>query len=166
MRRLRRHEIELRIAICKAFEDDPTLRYVDLEEQFSTSAYTIARALEQDVAYWQAMLGRRGAAMMTADQAQVAVETRGTAEHAVVVVRGVLDDDDKVSYSLLDNETGKWDAVPGTTPVDALAGHFKMGFEIVAAMKTERGVIPLAGAWEIWLKRWLPRKEKSTGGTA
>jgi len=29
----------------------------------------------------------------------------------------------------------------------------KMGFEVVAVMKTERGAGPLAGTWEAWLKR-------------
>ena len=162
MRKLRRAEIELRINICKAMDEDPTLRYVDLQDRFATSAYTISRALKGDVEQWMAMLGKRGAAARPADQVPAVAEDHGAAEHAVVVVRGVLDDDDTVSYSILDSEAGEWDAVPGTTPVDALAGHFKMGFEIVAATKVERGARPLVGTWEVWLKRRLPKK--STGG--
>ena len=54
-------------------------------------------------------------------------------------------------YSILDDTTGAWDAAAGTTPLGALAGHFKMGFEVVAVMKTERGGGPLAGAWEVCL---------------
>ena len=59
----------------------------------------------------------------------------------------------KTTTSILDNTTGACDAAAGTTPLGALAGHFKMGFEVVAVMKTERGAGPLAGTWEVWLKR-------------
>ena len=162
MRRLRRAEIELRVAICKALDEDSSLRYVDLQERFNTSPYTVARALKETTEYWMAKLKKPGASTKPVDQAQVAVPSTGLAEHAVVVVKGELDDDDTVSYSIQDNETGGWDVVPGTTPVDALVGHFKMGFEIVAATKVDRGARPLVGTWEVWLKRRLAKK--STGG--
>jgi len=154
MRKLRRSEIELRVAICKAVDDDPTLRYVDLQERFDTSAYTVARALEGDMATWTAMLGKGRAAPGTGAREVPAAEA-GEAEHAVVAIRGIASDDGKPSYLLLDEDTGKWEDVPGTTPVDALAGHFNMGFEVVAAIKTERGAGPRVGAWEVWLKRRL-----------
>lgn len=161
MRRLRRSEIELRIAICKAVQDDPTLRYVDLQERFSTSAYTVARALEGDVEQWTALLGKGAAARAVAQESAAPgqpMPAKEEVEHAVVAIRGGTGDDGKVTYSILDDTTGTWDTAAGTTPLDALAGHFKMGFEIVAVMKPERGAGPLAGTWEVWLKRKIQNK--------
>ena len=64
----------------------------------------------------------------------------------------------RTTKSILDDTTGAWDTAAGTTPLGALAGHFKMGFEVVAVMKTERGAGPLAGTWEVWLKRKIHGK--------
>ena len=127
MRRLRRSEIEMRIAICKAVQDDPTLRYVDLQERFSTSAYTVARALEGDVEQWVAMLGKGAAARAVALESAALgqpMPAKEEVEHAVVAIRGGTGDDGKVAYSILDDTTGAWDAAAGTTPLGALAGHF------------------------------------------
>ncbi|HME55527.1 MAG TPA: hypothetical protein VKM55_25200 [Candidatus Lokiarchaeia archaeon] len=151
----------MRIAICKAVEDDPTLRYVDLQERFSTSAYTVARALEGDVEQWTAMLGKGAAARAAERESATPVQpmpAKEEVEHAVVAIRGGTGDDGKVAYLILDDTTGAWDTAAGTTPLDVLAGHFKMGFEVVAVMKTERGAGPLAGTWEVWLKRKIHGK--------
>nr|MDO8083394.1 hypothetical protein [Candidatus Sigynarchaeum springense] len=160
MRRLRKDEVERRLAICEAFEQEPTLRYVDLQARFHAGPSIVASALKGGKDEWLRLLGRAPASKTdvapSASPGKPAItrwEYIGVGIASSVTAAGAL------SYKAQD----EGDSEPGITGLaslgDLLGAYGKLGWELAGLTKTGKGDGVFAGTWEAVFKRPLAGKE-------
>ncbi|MBN2153346.1 MAG: hypothetical protein JW839_17970 [Candidatus Lokiarchaeota archaeon] len=161
MRRLRRVEVERRLAICQAKEEDPTLRYVDLQVRFHAGPSIVAIALKAGADTWLLMLGRAPAKAKAKDNgiASSSDRTSDRWEYLAVEVSSIEGGEGTITYQARDDG----DEEPGITGVatmaDALGAYGKLGWELAGMQKVGRGGVAFAGAWEAVFKRRFVSKE-------
>jgi len=158
MRRLRRTEIERRLAICEAKRDNPDLRYIEIQEQFHAGPSIVASALKGGIDTWLEMLGRAPAKAEGTTSAQAGKPASTKWEYIGVEISSVENADGSISYRARDDG----EAELGIAGLKAMAGvlgaYGKLGWELAGIEKISKGAAAFAGVWEAVFKRPLASK--------
>nr|MDO8084350.1 hypothetical protein [Candidatus Sigynarchaeum springense] len=161
MRRLRRPEIERRLAICEAYQQDPTLRYVDLQARFHAGPSIVASALKGGADTWLRMLGR---APPGADGSSTPLPAKATStgwEYLGVEIRSIASSGGTITYEARDEGETEPGVEGAKRLADVLGAYGKLGWELAGIEKVGRGGGAFDGAWEVVFKRPVVKKGAS-----
>jgi hypothetical protein len=158
MQRLRRAEIERRLAICEAYQQDPNLRYVDLQARFHTGPSIVASALKGGADTWLIML-RRAPPKVECSTPAMPGKSSGTRwEYLCVEIKSAVDAGGAIMFAA--KEAGEDDPdLEGVKKVASVLGWYgKLGWELAGFKKVGKGGGAFDGAWEAVFKRPIASK--------
>nr|MDO8114573.1 hypothetical protein [Candidatus Sigynarchaeota archaeon] len=146
-RRLRKQDIEKRLAICERKERKPWMTYRALQAAFKTSPAIVGSALKGGAAQWRAMLGV-GKPMVAA--APVVPERP---VFLALVIEAVVVDNVVVKMRHRDADGGQWIEAETGSIADVVAGFAADGWDMVgfARVPGSRGGA-FAGTYECLLR--------------
>jgi len=159
MRRLRRAEIERRLAICEAYQQDTNLRYVDLQARFHAGPSIVASALKGGIDTWLIMLGRAPPKVEGSAPALPGKSTGTRWEYIGVEIKSAVDAGGAITFAA--KEAGEKDPdLEGVKRLaDVLGWYGKLGWELAGFEKVGKGGGAFDGAWEAVFKRSMEAKK-------
>ena len=146
-RRLRKQDIEKRLAICERKEREPLMTWRVLQAAFKTSPAVVGSALKGGAVQWRAMLGAARAEVAPAP----AVHEKPV--FLALVIEAVVVDNVVVKIRHRDVDGGQWVEAETGSIADVVAGFAADGWDMVgfARVPGSRGGA-FAGTYECLLR--------------
>jgi hypothetical protein len=108
-------DLEKRVRIAKAYEENPTLTYLALQQLFKTSSRVVTEALHRPSVEWKALMqGNK-------------LEERHVTRFLGITVRGRAHDGD-VDYETQEQGCADWESNNATTLAELLEGYSRRGW--------------------------------------
>ena len=137
---MQRDEIEKRARIAEAFEENPSLSYLALQQRFKTSTRVVTSALRRPSADWRYMVN------------QQPMTSKNEHEYLGITVRGRVNGGD-VDYETQEQGVVGWEKSDAATFADVLAGFGQQGWDVVSVAILQHGSLPFSGTFEVAFKR-------------
>jgi len=133
-------DIEKRMKIAEAYENNPNLTYLALQQQFRTSTRVVAEALRRPSKEWKTLL-----------QGNTLGEEKEM-KFLGISVRGFAHDGD-VDYETQEQGCADWKSSDATTLAEVLEEFGRRGWELVSMVTIQHGTLPFSGIFEILFKQ-------------